>query len=95
MDHAIELAHIHCDETAFAGAATASASVRLIERAMGRAHQPTPCRIEKTIGLPIHLHGHVRAQDLAQCLRLGAICAAEVISHYGARPEANLRALVA
>jgi sugar/nucleoside kinase (ribokinase family) len=41
------------------------------------------------------LHGHVRAQDLAQCLRLGAICAAEVISHYGARPEANLRALVA
>ena len=41
------------------------------------------------------LHGHVRAQDLAQCLRLGAICAAEVISHYGARPEADLLALVA
>jgi hypothetical protein len=26
---------------------------------------------------------------------MGAICAAEVISHYGARPEADLAALVA
>jgi sugar/nucleoside kinase (ribokinase family) len=41
------------------------------------------------------LFGHVRGRSLEQCLRLGAICAAEVISHYGARPEANLRALVA
>ncbi|HEY0957681.1 MAG TPA: adenosine kinase [Novosphingobium sp.] len=41
------------------------------------------------------LYGHVRGQGLAKSLRLGAICAAEVISHYGARPEADLRALVA
>jgi hypothetical protein len=26
-------------------------------------------------------------------LKLGAVAAAEVISHYGARPEADLRAL--
>ena len=26
-------------------------------------------------------------------LRLGAICAAEIISHYGARPEVDLKAL--
>ena len=26
---------------------------------------------------------------------MGAICAAEVISHFGARPEADLQALVA
>ncbi len=39
------------------------------------------------------LFGHVRGKPLAECLRLGAICAAEVISHYGARPEADLRAL--
>ena len=32
---------------------------------------------------------------LAQSLRLGAIAAAEIISHYGARPEADLAALVA
>jgi sugar/nucleoside kinase (ribokinase family) len=41
------------------------------------------------------LFGHVRGRGLAECLRLGAICAAEVISHYGARPEADLAALVA
>ena len=41
------------------------------------------------------LFGHVRGRPLADCLKLGAICAAEVISHYGARPEADLRALVA
>jgi sugar/nucleoside kinase (ribokinase family) len=41
------------------------------------------------------LFGHVRGRPLAECLRLGAICAAEVISHYGARPEADLKALVA
>ena len=31
---------------------------------------------------------------LEELLKLGAICAAEVISHYGARPEADLKALV-
>ena len=41
------------------------------------------------------LFGHVHAKPLAECLRLGAICAAEIISHYGARPEADLKALVA
>ncbi len=41
------------------------------------------------------LFGHVRGRTLADCLRLGAICAAEIISHYGARPEVDLKALVA
>ena len=31
---------------------------------------------------------------LAECLRRGAVCAAEIISHYGARPEADLAELV-
>ena len=39
------------------------------------------------------LTGTARGLSLEQSLRLGAICAAEVIQHYGARPEANLRAL--
>ncbi len=34
-------------------------------------------------------------RPLAECGRLGAIAAAEVIGHYGARPEADLRRLVA
>jgi sugar/nucleoside kinase (ribokinase family) len=41
------------------------------------------------------LHGHVRGRPVAESLRIGAICAAEIISHYGARPEADLTALVA
>jgi sugar/nucleoside kinase (ribokinase family) len=39
------------------------------------------------------LLGTAQGKSLALSLRLGAIAAAEVIQHYGARPEANLRAL--
>ncbi len=39
------------------------------------------------------LLGYARGKDLEQSLRLGAICAAEVIQHYGARPEADLKKL--
>ena len=39
------------------------------------------------------LLGTARGKSLEDSLRLGAISAAEVIQHYGARPEADLRAL--
>ncbi len=39
------------------------------------------------------LLGTARGRSLEDSLRLGAIAAAEVIQHYGARPEADLRAL--
>jgi sugar/nucleoside kinase (ribokinase family) len=39
------------------------------------------------------LLGTAQGKSLKQSLRLGAISAAEVIQHYGARPEADLRAL--
>jgi sugar/nucleoside kinase (ribokinase family) len=41
------------------------------------------------------LAGLTQERGLEQSLRIGAIAAAEVISHYGARPEADLKALVA
>jgi sugar/nucleoside kinase (ribokinase family) len=41
------------------------------------------------------LYGYTNGRSLEQSLRIGAIAAAEVISHYGARPEADLKALVA
>ncbi len=41
------------------------------------------------------LAGQARGLGLEQSLKLGAIAAAEVISHYGARPEADLKALAA
>ena len=39
------------------------------------------------------LFGYTNGKSLEQSLKLGAIAAAEVIQHYGARPEADLRAL--
>ena len=39
------------------------------------------------------LAGEARRLPLEQSLKLGAICAAEVIQHYGARPGTELRAL--
>lgn len=39
------------------------------------------------------LHGQAQGRSLEQSLRLGALCAAEVISHFGARPQVDLRAL--
>ena len=41
------------------------------------------------------LTGYTQGRSLHDSLRMGAIAAAEVISHYGARPEADLKALVA
>jgi len=37
----------------------------------------------------------ILGRPLAECLRTGAICASEVISHFGARPEIDLAALIA
>jgi sugar/nucleoside kinase (ribokinase family) len=35
-----------------------------------------------------------RGHGLERCLEAGSLAAAEVISHFGARPEANLRDVV-
>ena len=40
------------------------------------------------------LVGQAQGRSLEQSLRIGAVAAAEVISHVGARPEAGLKALV-
>ena len=40
------------------------------------------------------LYGITHGYDLASSGRIGAIAAAEIISHVGARPEAGLRDLV-
>jgi len=41
------------------------------------------------------LAGQAQGRSIKDSLTMGAIAAAEVISHYGARPEADLRQLVA
>ena len=39
------------------------------------------------------LYGMATGQSLATCGRMGCVAASEVISHYGARPETDLKAL--
>ena len=39
------------------------------------------------------LAARCRGRPLEACLETGAVCAAEIISHFGARPEANLKEL--
>jgi sugar/nucleoside kinase (ribokinase family) len=40
------------------------------------------------------LAGQAEGRSLSDSLTMGAVCAAEVIQHYGPRPEADLKALV-
>ena len=40
------------------------------------------------------LHGQAQGRGLEASLKMGAVCAAEIISHFGARPQVNLKALV-
>jgi sugar/nucleoside kinase (ribokinase family) len=39
--------------------------------------------------------GHCRGRSLGGCLETGSLAAAEIISHFGARPEADLKKIVA
>ena len=41
------------------------------------------------------LHGYTAGKDLPTSARIGGICAAEVISHVGARAQSNLKYLIA
>jgi sugar/nucleoside kinase (ribokinase family) len=41
------------------------------------------------------LAGQAQGRSVEQSLRMGSIAAAEIISHFGARPEADLKALMA
>lgn len=41
------------------------------------------------------LTGYAQNRPVSECLQMGALAAAEIISHYGARPEAPLADLVA
>ncbi len=41
------------------------------------------------------LRGQAQGLSVERSLKMGALCAAEIISHYGARPEVDLKALVA
>ena len=58
---------------------------------------PTPALVDTTGAGDLYaagaLFGLARGRNLVDCGRLGSIAAAEVISHFGARPEKSLKAL--
>ncbi len=56
----------------------------------GRYHG---CR--RPLRRPGFLYGYTHGKSLAESGRLGSLCAAEIISHYGARPETPLNEYVA
>ena len=66
------------------------AEVHVIDAAPGRAKviDTTGAGDQFAAGF---LVGLTRGKDLAECGKLGALAAAEVISHYGARPEIPLK----
>ena len=79
---------------------TRSEKGALATRGAERAHVPAEpvARVVDTTGAGDlfaagFLVGEARGLGLEKSLRLGAIAAAEVIQHYGARPEADLKAL--
>jgi sugar/nucleoside kinase (ribokinase family) len=41
------------------------------------------------------LHGQAQGRSLEASLKMGAVCAAEIISHFGARPQVDLQELIA
>ena len=41
------------------------------------------------------LYGYTQGYDLETCGKIAAVCAAEIISHIGARPEVDLKELIA
>ena len=56
------------------------------------------CLVALALALAIaagFLAARCRGRELKACLETGAMAAAEIISHFGARPETDLRELVA
>jgi fructokinase len=95
FDEAVERARADVSLAALTQGADGSVIVRGTETARVRAE---PAAVVDTTGAGDayaagFMAGLAAGRSLADCGRLGAIAAAEIISHFGARPEADLRAL--
>jgi len=69
------------------------------EREPKETERPAPAvsvdKRDTMVTLPAAFAGKPYWLALAQCGALGSLCAAEVISHFGARPETSLEKLAA
>jgi sugar/nucleoside kinase (ribokinase family) len=97
FDAALQRVNHHCEIAALTRSAKGSLIVRGEEVHLIDA-QPVPSGVVDTTGAGDQyaagfLYGFTHGHDLGTCGRLGAIAAAEVISHLGARPEVSLAGL--
>ncbi|HTT86479.1 MAG TPA: adenosine kinase [Acidimicrobiales bacterium] len=89
------------EETGLLGALTRGAAGSVVVTASGPvavAAEPVARVVDTTGAGDLYaagfLFGLTHGDEPADCARLGGRCAAEVISHLGARPQSDLRALV-
>jgi sugar/nucleoside kinase (ribokinase family) len=98
FDQALEAVRGHCEIAALTRSAKGSVVV-----AHGKVHtvdaHPVKAVVDTTGAGDLYASGFLfglsRGLDLPACGRLGALAAAEVISHVGARPQQSLAALAA
>ena len=93
FDTALQMVNHHCEIAALTRAAKGAVIVSRDEVHVVDAHPVE--QLEDTTGAGDlfaagFLYGLTHGYDLGTCGRLGAVAAAEVISHLGARPETSL-----
>ncbi|MCJ7672602.1 MAG: adenosine kinase [Acidimicrobiia bacterium] len=99
FDAALQNVLHHCEVAALTRSGLGSVVVSGSDVHVIDAH-PVPGGVVDTTGAGDlyaagFLYGFTHGYDLGRCGRLGALAAAEVISHLGARPETSLAALAA
>jgi sugar/nucleoside kinase (ribokinase family) len=98
FDEALQRVRGHCEVAALTRSEKGSVIV-----AGNEVHVVDPAPVERVVDTTGagdlyaggFLYAYTQGMDLARCGRIASICAAEVISHVGPRPEASLRALIA
>ena len=96
FDDALQLVHDHCEIAALTRSEKGSLIVTRDEVHLIDAH-PVAQVVDTTGAGDLYaagfLYGLTHGYDLGTCGRLGALAAAEVISHLGARPQVSLAEL--
>jgi sugar/nucleoside kinase (ribokinase family) len=96
FDAALHAVRGHCEIAALTRSEKGSVIL-----AAGETHWIAAAKVEKLVDTTGagdlyasgFLFGLTHGRDLASCGRLGSLAAAEVISHFGARPETSLKTL--
>ncbi|MHA1152107.1 MAG: adenosine kinase [Alphaproteobacteria bacterium] len=98
FDRALQEIRDHCEIAALTRSAKGSVIL-----ANGEVHVVDAAPVDKVVDTTGagdlyaagFLHGYTQGKGFYDCGRIGALAAAEVLSHYGARPETSLEDLVA